>query len=107
MVCDLLYSLRVQLCALRIKVRWLDHACMPAEAVELYRNILVHPSHSSIRLHVESKCDDVDVTENSFKVLSSSPNNLDLRILESLYIFKTRPKLNGNASALPLHIVNA
>ena len=49
-------------------------------------NILVHPSQSNIRLHVESKCD-VDVTENSFKVLSSSPNNLDLRILESLFIY--------------------
>ena len=46
-------------------------------------NILVPPSHSSIRFHVESKCD-VDVTEDNFKVLSASPNNLDLRILESL-----------------------
>ena len=50
-------------------------------------NILVHPSHSSIRLRVESKCD-VDVIEDSFKVLNLSPNNLDLRILESLNIFK-------------------
>ena len=50
---------------------------------------------------IASKCD-VDVTEDSFKVLSSSPNNLDLRILESLYVFKTRLKLNGNTSALPI-----
>ena len=55
-------------------------------------------SFYSIRLHVEIKCD-VDVTEDSFKVLHSSPSNLDLRILESLYIFKTRPKLNGNTFA--------
>ena len=79
---------------------------MPAEAVEITGNILVHPSHSSICLHVESKCD-VDATKDNLKVLSSSSNNLDLRIIESSYTFKTRPKLNGNTSALPLHIVNA
>ena len=68
-------------------------------------NTLVHTSHSSIRLHVESKwycCD-----WKYIKVLRSSSNNLDLRILESLYIFKTRQRLNGNTSASPLHIVNA
>ena len=68
--------------------------------------ILVHLSHSSIRLHVETKCD-VAVAENIVTGLRLSTNNLDLSILESLYIFKTRPQLNGNTSALPLHIVNA
>ena len=66
-------------------------------------NTLVHISYSSIRLHVESKCD-VAVTEDNFKVLSSFSNNLDLRIFESFYIFKTSSKLNGNTSALLLHM---
>ena len=54
-------------------------------------NILVHHSHSSFRLHVGSKCD-VDVMEDNFKVLSTSLNNLDLLILESLYIFNNSNK---------------
>ena len=33
-------------------------------------NSLVHPFHSSIRLHLESKCD-VTITEDNFKVLST------------------------------------
>ena len=78
---------------------------MPSEGSRA-GNISAHPSQSNIRLHVESSCD-VDVTEDSCKVLSSSPNNLDLRILALLYILKSRAKLNGNTGALPLHIVNA
>ena len=100
LACDLL---QFASSVVRIKVHWLDHTCIMFQSGCVCRfcrtdNTLVHPSHSSIRQQVESSCD-VDVTEDSFKVLSSSPNNLDLRILESLFIFKTRLKLNGNMHA--------
>ena len=54
---------------------------MPAEAVEQVTWQYTH------LFPVESKRD-ADVTENCFKVLRSSPNNLDLCILESLSILQ-------------------
>ena len=42
---------------------------------------------------------DVAVKKNNFIVLSSSSNNLDLCILEPLYIPRIRPNQNGNTSA--------
>jgi len=66
-------------------------------------NILAHPSHSNIRIHAE-QCDS-PVISNNFKILDSVNHPIDLRLLESLYIFKVRPKLNENLSAFPLRIV--
>ena len=94
----------MQLCALCIKV--LARHCVRDVCSRMAKhagrsgrtgNIVVHPSYSSIRLRVESICDG-DATEDMFEVLSSSTNNFDLRILESLYISKTLPKLNGNTA---------
>ena len=84
-------------CASKYVAEHTDRGCITS-------NILVHPSHPSVRLHVDSKCD-VDVTEDYFKVSSSSTNSLVLRtllllLLLLLFIFNTQPKLNSNSSAL-------
>ena len=47
------------------------------------------------------------LTNDNFKIILDTANNeSDLRILESLYIFKNRPKLNMDSSAAPLSVVN-
>ena len=46
------------------------------------------------------------LTNDNFKILDTADNESDLRILESLYIFKNRPKLNMDSSAGPLSEVN-
>jgi hypothetical protein len=66
-------------------------------------SLLSAPSHSSVRSHAHS-CDiTVDLTK--FRVLGRCKNFSDLRILESLHIFKLKPTLNDQQSALPLNIV--
>ena len=64
--------------------------------------ILASPSHSSIREHSFS-CDKPFNIDN-FSVLRSCSKINELRILESLYIYKLKPTLNENKSALPLRI---
>ena len=62
------------------------------------------PSHSFIREH-SYECNS-SVTLDNFSILDFSQNKTELRILESLYIHKTRPTLNSAQTAYPLHIVN-
>ena len=50
---------------------------------------------------------DVRVDPTNFSVLVSSSSALDLRIVESLHILKTRPPLNNQLSSHPLSIVNS
>jgi len=66
--------------------------------------MLAHPSYSSVRAHAES-CD-VRVHREDFTILGSTSNSIDLRILESLHIFKRKPTLNETLSAFNLSIVN-
>ena len=65
--------------------------------------ILASPSHSAIRDHSFSCDSKVDIS--NFKILSSLSNSFDLRIMESLYIFKKQPVLNDMKSAVPLKII--
>ena len=66
---------------------------------------LASPPHSSIRHHIETSCPgSVDLSD--FKIRTSASNVYDLRILESLYIHDTKPKLNIATSSYPLEIVN-
>ena len=44
------------------------------------------------------------INVNSFSVLSSCRNDIDLRILESLYILNRKPVLNDHQSSFPLLI---
>ena len=64
---------------------------------------LARPSHSSIRDHLEH-CDS-QIREQNFSVIGSTSNPTDLRILESLHIFKHKPNLNDMQSAFPLKII--
>ena len=66
--------------------------------------ILAHPSHSNIREHAQT-CG-TPITIDNFTILDSCSNTNDLRILESLYIFKDRPVLNIMQSAHPLCVVS-
>jgi len=66
--------------------------------------LFTRPSHSNVRSHAEN-CN-VLVKSSDFKVVGSASNVLDLRILESLHIFKSKPPLNDMQSSYPLAIVN-
>ena len=66
-------------------------------------SLLSTPSHSSVRSHAHSCDTPVDISQ--FRVLGSCKNASDLRILESLHIFKLKPKLNDQQSVLPLHVI--
>ena len=59
------------------------------------------PSHSAVRDHTEV-CG-VPVNSSDFEILDSC-NNLDVRLLESLYIKSLNPQLNNMLSAAPLNI---
>ena len=61
-----------------------------------------HP-HSNIRAHALS-CSS-PVANDNFNILARENNNIDVRILESLFIYKIRPDLNDSQSAFPLNIV--
>ena len=60
--------------------------------------------HSAVRLHTE-EVHDAPVRSEDFTILESSNNPVSLRILESLYIYKMKPKLNETNTAFPLNMV--
>ena len=66
--------------------------------------VLACPSQSSIRCHT-NQCS-TDVSIDSFQVLDTASSVIDLRILESLYIYKLSPVLNDTNSAFPLTIIH-
>ena len=68
-------------------------------------NVLATPLHSAIRDHTEGTCD-VRISDEDFRILSSSKSDFELRILESLYIFKLSPPLNNSNSSYPLQLTN-
>ena len=61
------------------------------------------PMESSIRDH-SLNCD-TPFSMEDFKIIDQERSNFSLRILESLYIFKTKPTLNDKSSAFKLNIV--
>ena len=67
---------------------------------------LAKPSQSSVRSHCEQCSGGSVVSSNSFEILSYCHGTNELRILESLFIFKLKPCLNETNSAFPLKIVN-
>ena len=64
---------------------------------------LTSPVASSIRDH-SLECD-TPYTIDDFKIIDQKRSNFNLRILESLYIFKKKPSLNDKSSAFKLGIV--
>ena len=65
---------------------------------------LTQPPHSAIRDNRDSFGTIFDTS--NFKILANASCTSDLRILESLYIYKTKPILNNQLSSYPLSIVN-
>ena len=80
-----------------------DRICEHAGKSIRTGKLLSSPSHSNIRIHSLNCSCSVDI--DHFSVLSSTSDEIDLRILESLYIFKKRPSLNEMQSSFPLSIV--
>ena len=80
-----------------------ESVSMLAGVLEL---VLVHAIHNILQLyrnHVFS-CN-VSVQDEDFTIVGTASNVIDLRILESLHIFRTRPVLNDMQSSYPLTIV--
>jgi len=67
-------------------------------------SILKCPQHSNIRNHCE-QCN-TPIKIDNFEIIDSASSPIDVRILESLHIFKAKPALNDSQSAYPLCIVN-
>ena len=65
---------------------------------------LTQPPLSAIRDHRDSCGTSFDTS--NFKILANASCTSDPRILESLYIYKTKPILNNQLSSYPLSIVN-
>jgi len=65
---------------------------------------IANPPHSSIRNHTEGTCCS-PINIDNFKVLGAASNFKDLRILESLHIFKRQPILNTADSSYPLTFI--
>ena len=66
---------------------------------------LTSPPHSAVRDHSELCSTNGDI--NNFKVLATSSSEIDLKILKSLHIFKSRPGLNSRLSSYLLLVVNS
>ena len=66
---------------------------------------LTSPPFSAIREHSD-QCG-APVSSHDFKILDKNRFYTDLRILESLYIYKLKPQLNNLGSAFPLNIVGS
>ena len=66
---------------------------------------LAKPGQSAVRSHCEQCGGGGAVLSDDFRILSYSQNYNQLRILESLYIYKLKPNLNETFSAFPLKIV--
>ena len=62
------------------------------------------PLTSSIRDHTDI-CDS-HININNFSIIDTCSGESDLRLLESLYIYKLKPELNSTTTAYPLNIVN-
>ena len=67
-------------------------------------NILSNRPNSNIYDHA-NQCN-TEINLDNFTILNSCSNKTDLHILESLYIYKTKPLLNSSQTAYPLSIVN-
>ena len=65
---------------------------------------LTQPTHPAIRDHRDSYGPAFDTS--NFKILANASCTSDLRIIESLYIYKTKLIVNNQLSSYPLSIVN-
>ena len=86
-----------------LKTRALEH-----KGVSIYTGLPLASSsqkQSSIRAH-SAQCSGVPVCLDHFDIIGSQKHEVDLRIMESLFILKMKPNLNEQNSAFPLKLVN-
>ena len=69
-----------------------------------WNNEQIQPPHSAIRDRRDSWGAKFDTS--NFKILANASCTSDLIILESLYVYNTKPILNNQLSSYPLSIVN-
>ena len=84
----------------RLKTRVCQHMGMSDRTGKM----VITPASSSVRDH-SFQCD-TPFSISNFEILIKANSVLDLRILESLHIYKQKPKINGKNSAVPLSIVS-
>ena len=84
-------------------VRLYSRVCEHKGVSDRNQTMLLSPKNSSIRDH-SHQCD-TPFSIKDFTILDSEPTHSSLRLLESLYIHKHRPKINGNSSSYPLCVV--
>ena len=61
------------------------------------------PKHSSIRDHVMTCGSDIPI--DNFKIVANNNKEIDLRIIESIFIHKDKPMLNDTNSSFPLKLL--
>ena len=64
---------------------------------------LSKPMYSTPRLHSETH--NHPMAGNSFLIIDKAPNSRSLRILESIYLAKSKPQMNNDKSAEQLFFV--
>ena len=64
---------------------------------------VVKPKHSSIRDHVMTCGSDIPI--DNFKIVANNNKEIDLRIIESIFIHKDKPMLNDTNSSFPLKLL--
>ena len=64
---------------------------------------LSRPDQSRIREH-ESGCRDCHISVDDFKILGNAGSGMDLRLLESMYIYSKKPTLNEYGAACQIHV---
>ena len=79
------------------KIRFCQHLAISPRT----DNRVSVPQHSAPRDHCHSNSHPFKF--HNFTIIDSAATVSDLRILESLYIFKCRPSLNSDQSSVPLH----
>ena len=83
-------------------VRLRTRVCQHMGVSDRTGSMLLHPVFSSIREHSLTCKSSISISD--FDILQKTNSVQDLRILESLHIFKKRPKINGKNTAVPLNI---
>ena len=66
-------------------------------------NRLASPKETAVLVHSTEFSH--NVAEENFKIVGATNNEISLRILESLHIFREKPNLNKTVSSFPLRIV--
>ena len=84
-------------------VRLISRVCQHQGKSHRTGELLSSPVASSIRDH-SLQCD-TPYTLDDFQIVNQKRSNFNLRILESLYIHRTKPTLNDKSSAFKLNIV--